>query len=114
MSQLPLVGIAVRQSYPRILSGTAQAQLIEEEGDAAIITGHIVNIDNNKIGFNVYIKPEKKQDWNSWHAQGGTYFGFTLEALRAAKANHTLWTFWQLSPGSYLEGTGDVSARLAA
>ena len=89
-----------------------QAQLIEEEGDAAIITGHIVNIDNNKIGFNVYIKLEKKQDWNSWHAQGGTYFGFTLEALRAAKANHTLWTFWQLSPGSSLEGTGDVSGKL--
>ena len=89
-----------------------QAQLIEEEGDAAVITGHIVNIDNNKIGFNVYIKLEKKQDWNSWHVQGGTYFGFTLEALRAAKANHTLWTFWQLSPGSYLEGTGDVSGKL--
>ena len=87
------------------------AQLIDNE-EAAVITGHIVSPDNNKIGFNVYLKLEKKQDWKAWNAQGGTYVAFTLEALRAARANHTLWTFWQLSPESFLEGTGDVSGKL--
>ena len=88
-----------------------QAQLIDKD-DAAVITGHIVNIDNKKIGFNVYLKLEKKQDWKTWSAQGGTYVAFTLEALLTAKAKHTSWTFWQLSPESYLEGTGDVSGKL--
>jgi len=88
-----------------------RAQLIDQ-GDAAVITGHIVNIDNNKIGFNVYLKLEKKQNWKTWSAQGGTYVAFTLDALKVAKVKHTLWTFWQLSPESYLEGTGDVSGKL--
>jgi predicted outer membrane repeat protein len=88
------------------------AQLIEQDGGAAIITGHIVNADNNKIGFNVFLKLEKKQGWRTWSAQGGTYVGFTLEALRVAKVKHTLWSFWQLAPDSYLEGTGDVSGKL--
>lgn len=87
------------------------AQLIDQDG-TAIVTGHIVNRTNSRMGFQVYLKLVNKQNWKSWNAKGRTYTAFTWEAIQVAKKTHKSWAFWELSDESYLKGTDDLSGKL--
>jgi hypothetical protein len=88
------------------------AQFVQQ-GETAYIKGHIVNPKNNKIGFDVYLKLVNKQDWKTWSAKRRTYTALSVEAALVAKKTHTQWLFWELSPESYLRGTGTVEGELA-
>lgn len=87
------------------------AQLIDKDG-AALVIGHIVNRNNSKMGFNVHLTLNNKQNWKSWSAKGRTYTAFTWEAIQIANKTHKDWTFWELTDESYLEGTGQLSGKL--
>jgi hypothetical protein len=81
-------------------------------GKTAIITGEIVNLKSKNSSLKVYIKLVGPTDWKGWKAAGGSWFAFTTEADKTAKAEHESWMFWQLSDESYLEGTGDIDGKI--
>jgi hypothetical protein len=95
---------------PRFLwDGPAQLQVYD---DYALITGKLINEGSPKMSFNVNIKLDKPQDWNSWSKSGGTYFALTKESMETALKEHQNWTFWRLSEDSYIEGTGEIKGKL--
>ena len=81
-------------------------------GKYAVMEGIVADVKNPKAQFEVYIKLENKQSWKEWSSEGRTYRVQTKEAARAAKRYHTRWSFWELSPESYLKGRGEIEGVL--
>lgn len=87
------------------------AQMTVKDG-STMITGHIVNRDNKRMGFEVNLKLINEQDWERWSAEGRMYTAISPEAIQAAIRNHKDWTFWELSENSYLKGTGELAGQI--
>src|SRR5690606_13359419 len=75
--------------------------------------GEIVSNSNRNITFDVYLKLEQPRNWKEWSRLGRSWLVYTPAALKTALRQHVNWTYWELSDESYLQGTGDVSGRLA-
>lgn len=82
-------------------------------GDHGVVLGEIVSTTNRNITFDVYLRLEKPRDWMEWSRLGRSWLVYTPAALKAAIRDHVNWSYWELSDQSYLQGTGEVSGRLA-
>jgi predicted outer membrane repeat protein len=98
--------------FPQKLAWDGPAQFIDY-GDSALITGNIKNIYKKGFKFKVHIKLINPSNWESWKAMHRTYIAFTFPVLKAALSAHKNWTYWIVSGESYMEGTGDISGKLA-
>ena len=82
------------------------------QGNAAVITGEIMNVSDPDVTFKVHLLLERQHNWKTWSRQQGSWFTETDEAKAIAREEHENWLFWTLSPKSYLEGTGKVEGTL--
>lgn len=83
-----------------------------DRGDHGVITGTIVNREERRVTFDVYMKLTEPNEWNTWSEMGRSWLVFTPEAQRVALQAHERWKYWELSEESYLRGSGDVTGTL--
>ena len=100
------------KSQPGTRFQWVKVSVLEDNGKYAIVEGIIADSENPRARFEVYLKLENKQTWKEWSSEGRTYFVKTREASSIAKKYHTRWSYWELSPESYLKGRGEIDGTL--
>jgi hypothetical protein len=86
--------------------------LLEDNGKEAVISGKIVSLRNKEWAFRVRIKLVNRQDWSGWSRLGRTWFALSPEAILTARNTYKKWTYWEIAPESFLEGTGKLTGTV--
>jgi hypothetical protein len=90
---------------PDYLPVGGSGRILRYSDGTAEVQGRVVNrFDLNNV-WDLHMFLEDQRTWAQWSAAGGHYKGGRPEAL----TNHPDWSFYKLTPGSYLSGQNNFA-----